>query len=147
MADVQESDEALARRLQNEELALGGRRFQLFGSGDGIPNQQGRLSDGDQDPEAPLLLADPAFDPNVARYHAFKRFAPFALWCILQGLSALIAFAADWNHPCEKPLKLWLAIFSLRNPVLFPIYLRRYRQMGEMSQADKRLQVQCCSSA
>eukprot|EP00475_Leptophrys_vorax_P008840 TRINITY_DN1576_c0_g1_i1.p1 TRINITY_DN1576_c0_g1~~TRINITY_DN1576_c0_g1_i1.p1 ORF type:complete len:296 (+),score=57.82 TRINITY_DN1576_c0_g1_i1:172-1059(+) len=108
------ADEAIARRLQAEEGSLP-LRFSLSGNAPVIaparPVQQNVAQEmSDAQLQSPRVLA------------VFS-----ALW-LAELIASIIILKINWNRDCDKPLKLWLAVFSSRilftGPVRVYYYLR-----------------------
>ncbi|SPQ93456.1 RING-type domain-containing protein [Plasmodiophora brassicae] len=123
--DDDAASEALARRLQAEELGWSA-------SGGGAPHRRGRNGSGDAllfgnvpPPPRQLLVANA--NQVVYDVRSSGRFIALAvLYGIIELVAGCVVLATTFSTPCDVPLKFWLIVFLLRYCIVFPQEFVRY---------------------
>jgi len=114
------SDEALARRMQSEEGGLP-LRFSFGGHGNA--------------PGGPIIAPARPVQQNVAQEMSDAQMQSprvLAIFCVLwlaELIASIIILKMNWNKACDKPLRLWLTIFSSRILFTGPTRIYYYLQL------------------
>lgn len=108
-----EDDEALARRLQREEL-------------NGLyPSQISEPLLRDRNNQNLNLRGNVAHGLYEASSYRLVMF--YCLYGLIEMIATACVLATDWNTKCNRHLNLWILIFSLRFVLVIPLQIYRYR--------------------
>jgi len=114
------SDEVLARRMQAEEGGLP-LRFSLGGNAAG--------------PGGPIIAPARPVQQNVAQEMSDAQMQSprvLAIFCVLwlaELIASIIILKMNWDKACDKPLRLWLVVFSSRILFTGPTRIYYYLQL------------------
>jgi len=115
------TDEELARRIQDEEIAS-------------YTNQTG-LNEAEAAQINPLLRRarsrtvqrNVISDLSEARDSSLRLLIIYFVWAIAEMTTSAVILYQQWNKECDRPLKWWLLGFSGRYVVLLPLSVALYR--------------------
>jgi len=117
------TDEDLARRMQDEEIAS--------------YTQATGLSETEAAQINPLLnrlggrnrvvQRNALADLSEARNSSFRLLILYLVWAVTEMIISGVVLAQEWDKECDKPLKWWLLGFSGRYVLLLPISYGLYR--------------------
>jgi hypothetical protein len=142
-----EDDEALARRLQAEEL--GAARFQA-GLRQPLQDERSPLQDQHAEPRDHRRLQQ-RVRGNMAQqvngvWGTSKKYLAFMLLFFLSEAIATVAVVySSWDELCDKPLATFLIVWSMRLVLSAPLAVQRYR-VGRLGDEEALRRVERAQS-
>lgn len=117
MANQIEDDEALARRLQREELNGMG----LYGGQISEPLLNRQNNDGPMNQRTNNLAT------GLIEASSYRLVMFYCMYGLIEMIATAAVLATDWDTHCNRQLNLWILIFSSRFILVIPLQIYRYR--------------------